>query len=243
MTPPAPEPGLARAVAPSGRLQVAINLGNAVLAKAGADGRPAGVTVDLALHMASVLGIEVSLRPFESAAHVVRALEEGSCDMGFLARDPTRADVISFTQPYVVIEGAYIVRQDTPFTRPADLDRAGLRIAVGAGAAYDLHLSRTLQNAELVRYPTSAQALTGFLADGLDAGANIRQPAAAFAGRHEGLRVLAEPFMQIHQAIAFPRQRSRARDWADALLAGMKASGFVAQVLEQAGQGDLTVAP
>lgn len=241
MTTAAHDPGLAGAVAPSGRLEVAINLGNAVLAQVGADGRPAGITVDLALHLAALLGLEVSLRSFETAAHVVGALEDGTCDMGFLARDPRRADVIAFTQPYVVIEGAYIVRNGSSFMAPGDLDRPGLRIAVGAGAAYDLHLSRTIRHAELVRYPTSALALAGFHEDGLDAGANIRQPAAAFAARHHGLRLLPEPFMQIHQAIAFPRGRGRARDWADAVLAELKAGGAVAQLLERHGQGDLMV--
>jgi polar amino acid transport system substrate-binding protein len=232
-----------RALAPEGRLRAAINLGNAVLARRGADGQPEGVTVDLARAVAARIGVGLETTGFEAAARVVEALASGAFDIGFLAIDPARADAIDFTEPYVLIEGAYVVRADAPYARPQDLDADGVRIAVGKGAAYDLFLGRSLARAELVRYPTSADALAGFLRDGLEAGANIRQPAARFAAREGGLRVIDEPFMQIRQAVAIPRGRGPARDWANGLLAELKAGGFLAAALARAGQADATIAP
>ncbi|MCA0422499.1 MAG: transporter substrate-binding domain-containing protein [Proteobacteria bacterium] len=231
------------ALAPTGTLRTAINLGNAVLAQRGTDGAPSGVTVDLSREIAHRLGVPVQLTGFDAAAKVVDALGSSAYDIGFLAVDPKRADTIDFTAPYVLIEGAYIVHNEAPYQTPADIDQPGVRIGVGKGAAYDLFLSRELKSAELVRYPTSADVFDGFLRDRLEAGANIRQPAAAFAARHGGLRVLAEPFMQIRQAVAIPRGKAPAPAWVDALLVELKASGFIAAALQRSGQGDALVAP
>jgi polar amino acid transport system substrate-binding protein len=41
---------------------------------------------------------------------------------------------------------------DSVLTAAADVDRPGVRIAVGAGAAYDLYLTRTLKHAELAAH-------------------------------------------------------------------------------------------
>ncbi|MBK9082757.1 MAG: transporter substrate-binding domain-containing protein [Rhizobiales bacterium] len=236
-------PDIRRALAPQGRLRAAINFGNAVLARRDAEGRPAGVTVDLSQEIARRLGVPLEMTGFDTAARVVDALGGGAFDIGYLAVDPLRADTIDFTAPYALIEGAYIVREAAPYAKPQDLDAPGVRIAVGAGAAYDLFLGRSLARAALRRYPTSADALTGFLRDGLEAGANIRRPAMLFAAREGGLRVLDEPFMQILQAIALPRGRGPARAWAQATLAELKASGFVAAALAQDGQQDAIIAP
>ncbi len=231
------------ALAPIGTLRTAINLGNAVLAQRGADGAPGGVTVDIANEIGRRLNVPVSLTGFDAAAKVVDALSSDAFDIGFLAIDPKRADTIDFTFPYVLIEGAFIVREGAPYQMAADIDQPGIRIGVGRGAAYDLHLTRALQHAELVRYPTSAEVFEGFLRDGLEAGANIRQPAVAFAARNGRLRVLDEPFMQIRQAVAIPHGRGVAREWVDALLIELKATGFIAKALRHANQDTALVAP
>lgn len=62
--------------------------------------------------------------------------------MAFLAVEPERAKDLTFTAPYVFIDGTYLVRADTPFRSVADLDADGVRITVGRGAAYDLALTR-----------------------------------------------------------------------------------------------------
>ncbi len=52
-------------------------------------------------------------------------------DLAFLAIDPARADRIAFSAPYVEIEGTYLVRENSSAQHVTDLDRDGLRIAVG----------------------------------------------------------------------------------------------------------------
>src|SRR5262249_62133412 len=108
----------------------------------------------------------------------------------FLAIEPVRAAEIAFTAPYVIIEGNYMVPADSPLRTPADVDRAGVRIAVAKGSAYDLYLSRTLQNAPLVRAPAGPAAMAIFVADKLEAAAGAEQPTVAYAQRHPSLLIV-----------------------------------------------------
>ena len=113
-------------------------------ARPGSDGA-AGVSVDLARTLAEQLGLPMDLLVFESARLSVEAVTTGRADIGFFAVDPQRANTIGFTAPYVLIEGAYLVRQGSPLTDNAEVDRAGHSIMVGRGSAYDLYLARALK--------------------------------------------------------------------------------------------------
>ena len=81
--------------------------------------------------------------------------------------------MLSFTPPYVVIEGVFAVPAESPVQASADVDRPGVRIGVKRGSAYDLYLTRTLQRAEIVR---GEEGTTAFLEEDLDVAAGIRQP-------------------------------------------------------------------
>ena len=54
-----------------------------------------------------------------------------------------------------------------------------MRVAVARGSAYDLYLTRTLKNAQLVREQRGPQALDMFLKDQLEAAAGVKQPIVA----------------------------------------------------------------
>lgn len=150
MTPVSPD--VLQDLAPTGKLRAAINLGNMVLAqKDPATGRPRGITADLAHELGRRLHVEVELVPFDAAGKVFEAVKTGNLDVMFLAIEPVRANEISFTAPYVIIEGVYMVPQDSNITRVEDVDRDGVRIGVNKNSAYDLYLTRTLKHATLMR--------------------------------------------------------------------------------------------
>jgi polar amino acid transport system substrate-binding protein len=213
-------------------LRAAINLGNPVLArKSPVDGELAGVSVALARELARQTGRDLALLPYDSAGEVVEACRDGAWDVAFLAIDPQRAAEIAFTQPYVEIEGVFIVAEDTPWRSLEEIDRPGVRIAVGRGAAYDLYLSRALKHAELVRAPTSAAALRHFVDHRLEAAAGVRQAAEAFAGSHRGLRLVETPFMTIRQAMAAPASKVEGLAALQRFLDAAIRSGLVAREL------------
>ena len=246
MTQPQPiAPALVSAFAPSGTLRASINLGNPILAnKDAATGEPMGVSIDLAREFARRLGVGIELVVFEKAAASVDAVKNEKADIGFFAIDPARSEGLRFTAPYVLIEGSYLVREASELTDNTQVDRAGQRISVGAGSAYDLFLTREIRQAEIVRLQGAAAALAALRSGQVEVAAGIRQLLEGEAQREPGVRVLPGRFMVIQQAMGTPASRGAE---AQALLAAfveeMKASGFVADALERHGIEGAIVAP
>ncbi len=237
-----PPPEVVKDLAPTGTLRAAINAGNVVLVQKSASA-VSGVTVDLANELARRLGTPVAPTVYDTAGKVTDAVKSGAWDIAFLAVEPARAAVIGFTAPYVIIEGTYMVANDSPLRTTADVDRDGVRIAVARGSAYDLYLSRTLQHATLVRYPSPSEALQGFIADKLDAAAGVRQFLNAFAKTNPAMRVMPEHFQDIREAMGTPLGRDIGLQYLRGFIEEMKAGGFVASSLARAGQADAVVAP
>src|SRR5687768_14167074 len=203
MPPPAAVGELSR----TGKLRAAINFGNPILASRNAAGEPQGVSVDLAREAARRLGVGIELVTFNSAGNVVEAVKAGQVDLAFVAIDPVRAADMEYTAPYVVIEGAYLVRDASPLQRNEEVDRAGTRVAVGRGSAYDLYLTRELKAATLVRAPTSPAVTDLFVAQNLEVAAGVKQQLEADAKRVGGMRLLPGRFMVIEQAMGVPKGR------------------------------------
>nr|WP_315235968.1 ABC transporter substrate-binding protein [uncultured Albidiferax sp.] len=230
--------------APTGTLRASINLGNPILANLDASGQPFGVSIDLARGFAQLLGVDVELVVFDAAGKSVEAVTQEQADFGFFAVDPVRGAGIAFTAPYVLIEGAYLVREDSPITDNAEVDRAGNRVVVGKGSAYDLHLSREIQHAEILRAPTSPAVVDTFIAQGAEVAAGVKQQLQADARRLPGLRLLPGRFMVIQQAMGLPKGRgAAAAQLLHRYVENMKASGFVADALLRHGIQGASVAP
>ncbi|WP_455921225.1 transporter substrate-binding domain-containing protein [Pseudomonas putida] len=230
-------------LAPQGVLRAAINYGNPVLAQKGQDGLPKGVSVALAKALAEELGVRLEMVTFDAAGKVFAALDEHVWNIAFLAIEPVREQQIAFSDPYVIIEGTYLVAAESPFQRVQDLDQSGLRIAVGKGAAYDLFLTRTLQQAQLERAETSASAVDLYLEQQLDAAAGVRQPLEQVAVGNPAYRVLEDAFTSIRQAMAVPRRREAGAAYVRDFVKRKKAEGFVHAALAENGQTDVAVAP
>lgn len=231
---------LARELAPTGTLVASINLGNPVLAQGTADD-PTGVTVDLAREIARRLDVPLELRTFTAAKDSFAALVDGDAGLAFMAAEPQRAEQVTFSAPYALIEGVFAVPEDSPISTAAEVDSAGVRIGVKEGSAYDLHLTRTVQNATLVR---GSEGTTVFAEQGLEAGAGIRQPVTEFVRLTPGYKLVDDAFMQIRQAVAVAKDVSAdARTFLHDTVEELKASGFVADSLERSGQGGVRVAP
>lgn len=219
--------------APEGNLRTAINLGNPVLASLDAQtGVPVGLSVDLAQELARRLGVGLQLVVVPTAAAAVDQVVQGQADIGFFAIDPLRGEQISFTGPYVLIEGFYAVRTESKITSNAEVDRPGVSVAVGKGSAYDLFLSRELKQASIVRVPTSPAVVPSFLDQHLTVAAGVRQQLERDAARLGGLRILDHRFMVIRQAMGVPKSRGEvASRYLSTFVEQMKASGFVAASL------------
>ena len=231
-------------LAPKGKLRASINLGNPILARLDADGRPVGVSIDLARGFAELVGVPLELVVFDAARNSVEAVTNEEADFGFFAIDPLRGAAITFSAAYVLIEGTYLVRADSVLRDNAEVDIAGNRVVVGNGSAYDLYLTRELKHAQIVRAPTPQDVVATFIQGGIEVMAGIKQQLETHALALGGLRLLPGRFMVIQQAMGLPKSRSEeAASTLSAYVEDMKASGFIDAALRRHGIQGASVAP
>ena len=241
---PAVSPAVRSDLAPTGTLRAAINYANPILAQGSpATGDLRGITVDLSRELARRIGVPVELVPYDAAGKMTDAVKTGAWDVAFLAVDPARAAEISFTAPYVEIEGTYLVPAGSPLRTIEEVDREGVRIAITAKSAYDLFLSRNLQHAQIVRASSPPESIALFTSDKLEALAGVRQALVTAVATIPGSRVLDGRFMVIPQAAGVPKGRDAGAQYLRAFIEDAKASGFVAEALKKSGVDGATIAP
>jgi polar amino acid transport system substrate-binding protein len=231
-------------LAPNGTLRAAINYANPVLAQGSpAAGDLRGITVDLSRELARRIGVPVELVPYDAAGKMTDAVKTGAWDVAFLAVDPARAEEISFTAPYVEIEGTYLVPAGSPLRTIEDVDHDGVRVAVTAKSAYDLFLGRNLKHAQIVHASSPPESIEVFTSDKLEALAGVRQALVTASAKIPGSRVLDDRFMVIAQAAGVPKGRDAGAQYLREFIEDAKASGLVAESLKKSGVHGATVAP
>lgn len=226
---------IGRAIAPTGAIRAVINVGNPLIANRH-PGQPApfGLGVDLARELGRRLALEVELVSVPSAWRALEMLRGENGDVGFFPVDSTRGQDVEFTAPYIEIEGAYLLRQDSVITSMEELDRRGVRIAVGLNSPHDLFLRRHIRAATMVRVANLNLIVDEFLRQGLDAAAGNRVELQAAATRLGGLRILPGHFMFLELAMGLAARRDpSALAFLTDFIEDTKANGFIAAALER----------
>lgn len=238
-------PAVIADLAPSGKVRIAINYGNVLFAARDAKtGEGSGIAVDLAHELGRRLGIPVELVGYKSAGLLTAALKSGAWDAAFLAFEPARAAAIHFAAPFAEVESSYLVPAGSPLRTAADVDRAGVRIAVGAKGGNDLFLSRTIQHAQLVRISGGTSLVfKQFIADRLDAFAGLKPSLLALAEKLPGSRVVEGRYMVIGYSAGVPLGRDAGAKYLAEFIEHAKMSGLVARAIEKSGVRGVSVAP
>lgn len=221
--------------APTGTLRVALNHGNRVLVSRDATGQPRGISVDLARALARHLGLELAFVEYERAADVSSSATNNEWDVCFLAVDPERAKTITFTDPYVRIEGCYLAGPQCDAVDAPSLVASGQKVGTVNGSAYTLTLQRKPGAENLVVHDDILAALDALDRTEVQAIAGIRQAMEGEAVKRQGTRVLMPPFMEIRQAMAMPAGRPDASRALSAFLDDALRRGIVGDILEAHG--------
>ena len=239
-----PTPEAREALAPGGKLRVALNVGNPALVKRDAAGAVSGIAVDLGRALADRLDAEFVPVLYANAGTLVDGAKTGAWDIAFAAIDPARSDTLEFTAPYMEVGNTLLVSSSSAIRTLADADRPGVRIAVGAKNAADLYLTRNVREAQLIRIP-----------DTLDAALEMLQMGKAdvYAGNNERLLVMREKlgayrllegrYYAVEHAIALPRGKKPALGFAAAFVEELKNSGAVAAAIQRHSLRGVNVAP
>jgi polar amino acid transport system substrate-binding protein len=231
-------------LAPTGVLRAGINLSNFLLVTGkSATGDPAGVAPDMAAEIASRLGVPVKYVPYKSPGELADMAGKSVWDIGLIGAEPQRAEAIAFTAAYVEIEATYLVPAGSPLQAIADVDRAGVRIAVTGRSAYGLWLDRNIKHAKLLRSDTLDSAYEQFVKDKLDALAGLRPRLISDVGKLPGARILDGQFTAVQQAVGTARRNAAGAACLRDFVEEAKASGLVARLIERHHVVGLSVAP
>ena len=238
-------PEVVSELAPTGVLRAAINMGNFLLVTGRTpSGDPEGVAPDMAREIASRLGVPVAYVPYARPGELADAAGSGIWDIGLIGAEPQRAEKIAFTPAYVEIEATYLVPAGSPLTTIAEVDRAGVRIAVTARSAYDLWLARNIKHAQLVRSEGGDATFKQFVDEKLDALAGLRPRLLEDAAKLAGSRILDGQFTAVQQAVGTARKNTAGAAFLRDFVEEAKRSGLVAHLIETHKVGGrLSVAP
>jgi polar amino acid transport system substrate-binding protein len=237
-------PDIIADLAPTGVLRAGINLSNFLLVTGkSATGDPAGVAPDMAGALATRLGVPVKYATFKSPGELADQAGKGVWDVGLIGAEPQRAETITFTAAYVEIEASYLVPAGSRLKTIAEVDAAGVRIAVAGRSAYGLWLDRNIKHAELVRTDSLGSATEQFVRGRLDALAGLKPGLLADLDKLPGARILDGKFMSVQQAIGTAKKNTAGAAYLRDFVEEAKASGLVARLIERHKVRGLSVAP
>jgi len=114
-------------------------------------GKPTGVSVDLATDLAKSLGRPVLIQN-TSFDGLIPALKTGKVDLVISSMTATaeRAQSIDFSEPYLSTGLCLLLKKDSAAKGIADLDKAGVKVAVKKGTTGHLYATANLKNAEIL---------------------------------------------------------------------------------------------
>lgn len=243
-TAPQVSPAARTELASTGKLRAGINYGNPLFAtRDPKTGEASGIAIDLAREFGRRLGVPVELVGYNSGGQLTAGLKAGGWDVAFLAFEQGRTNEITFSAPFAEADATYLVPAGSPLRTAADVDQKGVRIAVSAKGGNDLFLTRTLKNATLVRAPNPEATFKLFVADKLEAYANLKPSLLASADKLPGSRVVEGRYTVIGYSAGVPKGRDAGAKYLSEFIEDAKVSGLVAKSIEKSGVRGLTVAP
>lgn len=241
--PPIADTAARSELAPGGVLRAAFLGGNPVqAARDPATGEYRGVVIDLARELAQSIGAKLELKPMRNVGHVLETIRSTEWDVAFIAYDPARAKELDFAPAYMEGHNSLLVYRESPLRNAADIDLPGLRISLQKGDAVDLHLTRVLKHATLVRLDQPG-AFAALMQKNVDAYAGNIERHTQLAGQHPQLRVLPGSVLGVQQAVALPAGRSAGLRHLTAFVEHAKRSGFIDQAIRRAGIHGANVMP
>src|SRR3984885_14356280 len=145
------DPAAARQLAPTGHLRVGVYAGSPTSQVTDPQTRQNhGVTYDLGKEFAARLNVPVEYISFPRVADVIDAIKDGKVDFTVTNATPVRAKDINFSQVLLIVELGYLVPENSPITRPEQIDGPGIRIGVSKGGTSARVLAEKFKNAKII---------------------------------------------------------------------------------------------
>ena len=233
---PDANPAAVAALAPTGKLRVALYLGSPTsLVRNAATSETKGVGLDLGRAMAAKLGVPFELAEFPNNAAALNAVKQARADFAFTNATPARMKDMDFSPTLLGVEQGYLVPKVSPLAGAAEVDRAGVRIGVSKGSTSERELAGFIKAATIVPVPTLAEGRQ-MLAEGkLDAYATNKAILYEMADGVPGSRVLDGRYGLESFAIGVPKGREAGLPWLRQFAEDAQRDGTVKHAVERSG--------
>jgi polar amino acid transport system substrate-binding protein len=235
-----------RELAATGRLRVGVVFAptaSTFFVVKDADGKPHGVTVDIADELAHSLGVPVEFLVAPNSGEVTDALATGAIDVAFMPVDDERRKRVDFGPSYFLVESTCLVLGSSDFRTNHDLDRPNVRVAGVANTTTIRSAARVLPSATIVPVPSVGEAMELLRGGRVDAFALSRDSLRPYQAQIPGSRILDGHLQTTGVAIAVPKNRPAALAYVGAFLEQAKVSGLVRRAFDRAGLQSEQVAP
>src|SRR5439155_12718407 len=120
-----------QALAPTGKLRVALQLANPLnVVQDSPSADITGLGVDLGKELARRLGVPFEPVLYPSVGALLDSGKTGAWDVAFVGFSPARAKEWDFTALHMEVEFGYLIPGGSSISTMADVDRPGVRVAV-----------------------------------------------------------------------------------------------------------------
>jgi polar amino acid transport system substrate-binding protein len=240
----APTPEARQALAPTGKLRVALQLANPLnIVRDSASGEMTGVGFELGKQLARRIGVPVEPVLYPSVGALLDSGKSGAWDVAFVGFSPARAQEWDFSALHLEVEFGYLVPGGSSISTMADVDRPGIRVAVQEKSGPDIFFSRTLKNVVMVRASSNPGALEALKSGKADVMGSIKPVLFEMSKQLPGSRVLDDrPGIDPH-AMAIPKGRDLGVAYARQFIEDAKSEGLIKAAVERAGLRGVGVAP
>jgi polar amino acid transport system substrate-binding protein len=229
---------VAKAFAPTGTLRVGVLMVTYFALPDPAD-ELKGVVPDLGRELARRLGVPAQLVKFENPVAVIEAFRKGELDATFIGITADRAAAFDFGPVVLDLQTTYLVPAASSIKTIDEVDRPGVRLLVPARSAQEAHLKKTLTKATMISVAVEnpKPAVEKLAAGEADAFSHVVPMLVSAQRMMAGSRILPGSYFNVPIAIGYAKDRPAAvKDFAAQFGADVKASGFVQQSLDRAGE-------
>ena len=229
-------PAVRGALAPTGRLRIAVYAGSptSLVRQAGSD-EARGMSVDIGRELALRLGVPAQVVEFERVEQVIDALRSAQADVTITNASASRATLVDFTEPLVALELGYLVMPGSRVTAIDDVDRVGVRVGVSQGSSSQAALTKVYRAASVVPAPSLKAAAEMLSGRRIDAFATNKGVLFQMADGLPGARVLEGRWGAESLAIAVPKGREVGKGWLKSFAVSVRQEGLVERAAERAG--------
>jgi polar amino acid transport system substrate-binding protein len=228
----------------SGTLRIGVGLGSLTTATRNpVTGEVKGPALELGRAIAARIGIQSVSVEYPRPGAVIEGLRANAWDITVLIVDPVRAERVDFSNPFLQSDLTYLVAAGSTIQSVADADQSGIRIGVARNDTSDLHLTRALKRAELVRTDSIAAAVELLRTGGVNAVALNRPSLIAQSATLPGSRVLSDGFADFYSAVAVPKGHDGWLAYINEFIEDAKVSGLVNRMIETLAMQGVRVAP